>query len=180
MRVFWVALFLFVVGSIAQAEDVDVSKGEWPSQQPPAPLAALALELVVTIDPKINVGDSDLGTRQFIPITGGYFRGADGLRGQVNNGGADWQLVRPDGVMVIEAIYSITTDDGTVIQVHNTGISHNEGGRYTITNPVFHAPKGKYEWLNKRHFVGTITPAFNKGVFEAVVIRAYEVSQPEG
>ncbi len=159
------------------AEDVDVSKGEWPSIQPPAPTTELAIELVVTIDPAVVVCESDLGHRQYIPITGGYFRGKDGLSGKVNAGGADWQLKRADGVLIIEAIYSITTADGTVIEIHNTGISNRtDGASYTITHPVFHAPQGKYDWLNKHTFVGTITPAFNKGVFQAVVIRAYQVN----
>jgi hypothetical protein len=162
---------------VCWAEDVDVSKGEWPSEQPAAPTTELALELVVTIDPAVKVGDSDLGHRQFIPITGGYFRGKNGMKGTVNAGGADWQLKRIDGVLIIEAIYSITTDDGATIEIHNTGISNRTNGeQYTITNPVFHAPQGKYDWMNKHFFVGTITPAYNKGVFQAVVIRAYQVN----
>lgn len=174
---FIVTLFITFLSLLCFAEDVDVSKGEWPTFQPAAPTTELALELVVTIDPAIVVGESDLGHRQYIPISGGYFRGKDGLAGKVNAGGADWQLKRPDGVLIIEAIYSITADDGTVIEIHNTGISNRtDGESYTITHPVFHAPQGKYDWLNKHTFVGTITPAFNKGVFQAVVIRAYQVN----
>jgi len=168
---------ILLVSLAGYTEDVDVSKGEWPSVQPAAPTTELAIELVVTIDPAIVVGESDLGHRQYIPITGGYFRGKGGLKGKVNAGGADWQLKRSDGVLIIEAIYSITTDDGTVIEIHNTGISNRtDGASYTVTNPVFHAPQGQYDWLNKHTFVGTITPAFNKGVFQAVVIRAYQVN----
>lgn len=176
MRTF-LMLWVLSFSLISWAEDVDVSKGEWPTKTPDAPTTSLAIELVVTIDPPVVVGESDYGHRQYIPITGGYFRGKDGLKGNVNAGGADWQLKRVDGVLIIEAIYSITADDGTVIEIHNTGISNRtDGASYTITNPVFHAPQGKYDWLNKHFFVGTITPAFNKGVFQAVVIRAYQVN----
>jgi Protein of unknown function (DUF3237) len=43
---------------------------------------------------------------------------------------------------------------------------------YARTNPQFHAPQGKYEWLNKTLFVGTITPSTKDG---AVIIRVFSV-----
>src|SRR5690606_17166604 len=119
---------------------------------------------------------SDHGTRQFIPITGGRFVGANGLRGEVMAGGADWQLRRPDGVTEVLAIYSIRTDDGAVIEVDNRGIivpPAAPGGRaFIATTPRFHAPQGPYEWLNKTAFVGTITPNPAGG---AVIIRVFKV-----
>ena len=79
-----------------------------------APTTELAIELYVAISPAVEVGASDHGTRQFIPITGGRFRG-DGIRGEVMAGGADWQLSRPDGVREVNALYSLRADDGAVI-----------------------------------------------------------------
>ena len=43
---------------------------------------------------------------------------------------------------------------------------------YVRTNPRFHAPQGKYDWLNKTMFVGTISPSPEGG---AVIIRAFKV-----
>ena len=43
---------------------------------------------------------------------------------------------------------------------------------YVRTNPQFHAPQGKYDWLHKTVFVGTISPAPGGG---AVIIRAFRV-----
>ena len=143
------------------------------------PLATeLVLEARVMISPAIVVGPSDHGQRQFIPITGGRFIG-DGIAGEVMAGGADWQLVRPDGVLELTAIYSLRTDDGAVIVVENRGIGvppepgpDGPGIRYLRTSPQFHAPAGKYQWLNKAVFVGTVTPDPNGG---AVIIRMFKV-----
>lgn len=146
----------------------------WPVPDVAAPGTELALELYVTIDPAVEVGESGHGVRQFIPITGGRFTG-DGIRGEVMAGGADWQLIRPDGVLEVQALYSIRTDDGATIVVDNRGIiaPGAEGApAYVRTSPRFQAPRGKYDWLNRTMFVGTIAPAPGGG---AVIIRAFRV-----
>lgn len=134
----------------------------------PTPGLRLVLQARVTVDPAVEVGDSDHGKRRFIPITGGTFTG-EGIKGEVMAGGADWQIDRPDGVREIEALYSLRTDDGAVIIVHNKGLSVPDP-RYLMTVPAFHAPAGKYEWLNRRIFVGRITPVPGGG---AVVISVF-------
>jgi hypothetical protein len=161
---------LLATAALAQ----DDAGTRWPVPGVAAPGTELALELYVAISPAIAVGPSDHGTRQFIPITGGHFVGA-GIKGEVMNGGADWQLRRPDGVTEVNALYSIKTDDGAVIVVDNRGIivpGNGGSGGYVRTNPRFHAPQGKYEWLNKTLFVGTISPSPKGG---AVIIRVFKV-----
>jgi hypothetical protein len=158
----------------ASAQDEPGNRWPVPGVEPPG--TELALELFVTIAPRVEVGASDDGVRQFIPITGGRFRG-NGIRGEVLAGGADWQLRRPDGVVEVLALYSIRTDDGAVIVVDNRGIivpppDRPQAGAYVRTAPRFHAPQGKYDWLNKTVFVGTITPAPEGG---AVIIRVFRV-----
>jgi Protein of unknown function (DUF3237) len=164
------AFCVFVATTVVAQEDAGT---RWPVQGVAPPNTELALELYVTISPAVAVGASDLGTRRFIPITGGHFVG-NGIKGEVMNGGADWQLSRPDGVTDVNALYSIKTDDGAVIVVDNRGIivPGNGGIGYARTNPQFHAPQGKYEWLNKTLFVGTITPSTKGG---AVIIRVFKV-----
>jgi hypothetical protein len=174
MRLVLALFCLTLVGVRASAQDE--AGNRWPVTGVTAPTAELALELFVTIAPAVVVGPSDHGTRQFIPITGGRFSGANGLRGEVMAGGADWQLRRPDGVTEVLAVYSIKTHDGAVIEVDNRGIivpPTAAGGRaYIGTTPRFHAPQGPYDWLNKSSFVGTITPSPQGG---AVIIRAFRV-----
>lgn len=98
------------------------------------------------------------------------------MAGDVLPGGADWQLRRPDGVLEIDALYSVKTEDGDNIIVHNRGISVGDVDRadirYVRTAPRFHAPAGKYDWLNQRIFVGTITPASDGS---SVTIRVFVI-----
>jgi hypothetical protein len=80
-------------------------------------------------------------------------------------------------VLEVNALYSLRTDDGAVIVVDNRGIivppaTGAGGAAYVRTHPTFHAPQGKYDWLNKTAFVGTISPAPGGG---AVIIRAFRV-----
>jgi hypothetical protein len=88
-----------------------------------APLQTeFAFEARVTCDPLLVIGPSKHGKRQLIPITGGEFSGPH-IQGRVLSGGADWQLVRPDGVTEIEARYTLQTHDGVNIGVVNRGIA---------------------------------------------------------
>lgn len=146
------------------------------SQPAPSPDLDLVVTIQANISPPVVVGDSDCGRRQFIPITGGHFNGPL-MTGEVLPGGADWQLLRADGVNEIEAHYSIRTDDGVVIVVRNMGLADRSGARadapYLRAAPRFHAPAGRYEWLNRSLFVSTITPAPDSS---HVVVRVYQVS----
>ena len=139
----------------------------WQKPEVLVPDIELILDLKVLIARPVKVGQSDVGLRQFIPITGGEFQGqnlnGEKITGRVIPGGADWQLIRPDGVVEVKAIYAIQTSDEVVIEVDNRGLVAApiapEKSRYVRTTPSFKAPKGKYEWLNQRVFTGTITPS---------------------
>lgn len=147
----------------------------WPADDVVPLTTELVMELRVRISPPVQVGDSDAGHRQFIPITGGYFVG-EGIRGTVLPGGADWQLQRADGVRELVAIYAIQTDDGATIMVENRGVvvpAESTGGEpYLRSAPTFHAPAGKYQWLNEGIFVGSVTVVPDG---DAVVIRVFRV-----
>lgn len=121
---------------------------------------AIRTEFVFEIKAKIAVavplGETKDGKRQAIPITGGSFMG-NGIKGEVIPGGADYQLVRPDGIVEIKAIYMIKTDDGAVINVQNSGIINTAPDNfYFRTAPKFTAPIGPYDWLNKYLFLSSI------------------------
>src|ERR1035441_10617242 len=86
---------------------------------------ALQTKYVFTITANIgsvtSVGDIGHGVRRIIPITGGEVRGAD-INGKVCAFGADFQIIRPNELIELEAKYAIETDDGAVIYVENRGI----------------------------------------------------------
>jgi hypothetical protein len=77
----------------------------------------------VTVDPPQDLGAFNKGQRRVVPITGGEFSGP-GLEGVVLPGGADWQLIRHDGVAELDARYTLRTNDGVSIHVHNRALRH--------------------------------------------------------
>jgi len=137
------------------------------------PTTRLAWEAEVTIAPVIDMGDSPLGKRRMIPITGGTFAGPR-LRGKVLPGGADRQLTRKDGVTLLNALYEMQTDDGAVLTILNRVTADPSAQPpYTRSMVEVTAPEGPHGWLNRRIFVGDLHPLPPER--KAVLIRVYEV-----
>ena len=141
-------------------------------------------ELTVKIAPALTVGETPHGTRRIIPITGGTFTGPN-MKGTIINGGADWQVVRKDGTTELNALYTLQTDDGTLIYVNNKGIrvatpevarriangeAVSPNDYYFRAVPTFETPPGKYDWLAKTLFI-------SKGIRNAdsVIIQVWKV-----
>jgi hypothetical protein len=134
-----------------------------------------AYEALVTLDPATFVGPTPLGRRNRIPITGGTFEGPR-IGGEIVPGGMDWQLIRADGFMVIEADYMMRASDGALIHVYNKGVTGvTDGQRYGRTTPIFEAPDGPHAWLNKAVFVGTLGQVPGRRDLH-VRIRVYKVT----
>ena len=70
----------------------------------------------------ISLGSCPLGERRVVYIGTGTFEGPD-LRGELI-GGADWQILRSDGVLELDARYAIKDHRGGVIQVLSQGLRH--------------------------------------------------------
>lgn len=142
-------------------------------------------EARVAVDAPQVLGPSSRGLRRIIPIKGGEVSGP-ALKGRVLPGGADWQFVRPDGVLELLAKYTIQADDGALILVENRGIRSGSPeimarlakgeavdpkDYYSRTTPSFEAPLGsKHEWLNRMIFVANA-----ERLPEGVVVRFYKV-----
>jgi len=129
---------------------------------PPAeamPRSEFVFEEHVTLAPAVVQGETELGQRQFIPITGGTVAGPK-LKGEVMPGGWDYQLRLPGGCNSLSADYFLRASDGTVIHVLNLALmcpATGAGTDRTWARPTFEAPKGSaYEWLNRGTFVGSI------------------------
>lgn len=90
---------------------------------PAAPRLEFAFEAHVTVGAPQEVGPVAGGTRRLIPITGGTFAGP-GLKGKILPGGADHQLLQPDGFTQLEARYVLETDEGEKIYVVNRGVRY--------------------------------------------------------
>jgi hypothetical protein len=116
-----------------------------------------------------SAGDIGVGERRIIPIVGGEVRGRD-VNGKICAFGADFQIVRPDSSIELEAKYAVETDDGAVIYVENRGIRRgpaelvqklNRGEAvdpaliYFRTVPRFETGAPKYRWLMQSLFVAS-------------------------
>jgi len=123
----------------------------------------------ITLAAAQELGDSPQGRRRIINITGGTFRG-ERLSGKVLPGGADWQVIRADGVADLDARYTLETSDGALIYVRNHGYRHGPADvmkklsagedvdpslYYMRTTPLFETGDPRYAWLNRLICVGT-------------------------
>jgi len=70
----------------------------------------------------VNMGAAPLGERRVVYIDGGSFEGP-AMRGEVL-GGADWQILRSDGVLELDARYAIKEEGGGTVQVLSQGYRH--------------------------------------------------------
>jgi hypothetical protein len=70
-----------------------------------------------------KLGNTPYGERRIIDILGGTVEG-ERLKGKVLSGGADWQIVRADGVVHLTARYTVETDSGGQILVNAEGYRH--------------------------------------------------------
>lgn len=134
-----------------------------------APRLEFVFEARVTIAPMIEMGETPRGRQRMIPITGGVVEGPN-FKGTVLSGGADWQIIRPDGAAELTAQYVIRAEDGTNIAVINRALRHappeinarllaNEKVDpalvYFRGSPTFASPSPKHDWLNRSIFVCT-------------------------
>ena len=109
------------------------------------------------------LGQTPRGERRIIDITGGEVSGPK-LAGRILPGGADWQIVRADGVAVLEARYTIEASDGALVYVQNFGYRHgppdviarivqgevvDPGLYYFRAAPIFETSAAEYDWLNR-------------------------------
>src|SRR6187551_2838198 len=125
--------------------------------------------LTVRIGEVTSAGEIGHGVRRIIPILGGEVRGDD-VNGKICAFGADFQIIRPNELIELEAKYAFETDDGAVVYVENTGIRFGpvellqklKRGEpvdpeliYFRTVPKFETGSEKYRWLMEHIFVAS-------------------------
>jgi Protein of unknown function (DUF3237) len=79
--------------------------------------------LEVDVGDITSLGGGPYGERRFVPLLGGRVEGP-GINGVIVPGGADWQVARADGVLDIDAHYSLLLDDGARVEVRSVGMRH--------------------------------------------------------
>jgi hypothetical protein len=135
------------------------------------PRLTLTLEIRADVGDPIEIGEAGGVRRRVVPILGGSFEGQADLtvKGRVVPGGADFQLIQPDGLTVADARYVLETERGQMIYVRNRGVRHAApeimrkllaGERvdpslvYFRTTPVFETAAADLQVLARSVFIG--------------------------
>jgi hypothetical protein len=162
-----------------------VSERHEPSDEHVEPSLRLLYTSGIAVGEPLVVGSVPHGLRRTIPILGGSFTGPR-LSGKIVPGGADWQVVRPDGITEVEARYTLETDDGALIHVLNAGIRTgpsevmerlangercNPSEYYFRTRPMFETGAPQYQWLH-----AIVAVATGERLPNEVIITVYEVT----
>lgn len=134
-----------------------------------SPSLDFAFLLRVTVAPALELGETPAGRRRVIPITGGTVEGPR-LAGRVLPGGADWQILRPDGCTELEARYTLEAEDGALISVVNRGLRHgppevvarlmagepvDPAAYYFRCTPAFETAAPARQWLTRTVYLGS-------------------------
>ena len=148
------------------------------------PQLEFAFSATITLGNVQDVGLTPHGRRRIIPITGGTFEGP-AIKGTVEPGGADWQIIRTDNVAELDAQYTLKTDDGVLIYIRNKGYRHGPAEvlqrlakgeavdpkeYYFRTTTVFETASEKYNYLNKFIYI-----ASGERKKDSVLIHFYKV-----
>ena len=91
-----------------------------PPRDTPPPTLEYAFDVEVRLGPMEDHGQTRRGHRRVIPIVGGDVRG--GITAEILPGGADWQIVRPDGTVELDARYTARTAEGAFVLIHAAGV----------------------------------------------------------
>jgi hypothetical protein len=125
--------------------------------------ARLLMTLQVAVSGAQKIGAVPHGTRVTAPVPSGHFEGPR-LRGKVLPGGADWTLLRGDGVLELDLRLTLETEDGALIHMTSFGLRHgppevlaalsrgevvDPATYYFRTTPRFETAHPKYAFLNR-------------------------------
>ncbi|WP_020673299.1 DUF3237 domain-containing protein [Amycolatopsis nigrescens] len=129
-------------------------------------------DLIVDLNPRLDIGSGPLGRRVLFGAAGGTFEGPE-LRGEVLPGGGDWALFRPDGTMMLDVRLTLRTHDNALLHLAYGGrwttppelradladpvkrVQIDPGRYYFRTNPLFETGAERYAWLNDVVCVGS-------------------------
>ena len=132
------------------------------------PVLEHVADLTISVATPIEVGETGLGHRRVIPITGGTASGAK-LSGRILAAGADFQMIRADGLAELEAKYVIEFDGGARVYIENIGLRHGPPEAmerlrrgepvdpaliYFRTAPRFETASPEHQWLMRHLFIG--------------------------
>ena len=135
-----------------------------PFGQPPV------FRLEVQVEAPLALDAASMGPVRLVRITGGTVSGA--LRGRILPGGSDWQTVRADGVIAIEARYLLELDDGARVDLQSRGQRGGSAGGFW-SSIWLHSPHPDHADVNQTQYLG-----LGRKLPEYVVIDVYALPEP--
>jgi Protein of unknown function (DUF3237) len=135
------------------------------------PLPPLRSRIVCRVDARLEAplewAPTAAGQRRVIGIAGGSFDGPL-MSGEILPGGADWQILQPDGTALVTARYTLRTHEGELLLADSRGVRtgprevldalrrgepRDPDEYYFRTAVMLEAGPGDYEWVNRALFV---------------------------
>ncbi len=133
--------------------------------------------VTVSPEPAIDLGVTPSGRRMMVTITQADWRG-ERLNAHLKSGtvAADWMIIGPDGVGLIDIRVTLETDDNALIYVHYQGRRDITSVMQGVDAPVYIAPvfetgDGRYQWLNKVQAIGKGTMVGDVRVYDVYEVR---------
>ena len=131
------------------------------------PRLRFAFAIKARVGPIQDLGQTARGHRRIIDILGGEVHGPK-LSGEILPGGADWQIVRPDGTIEVVARYTIRSRPGRCpcAERRAAGGQSRDPGPHVAgelvpfdsyhfrTAPRFETAEPSLKWLERATFVG--------------------------
>jgi hypothetical protein len=155
-----------------------------PVPEPPPMQTRLICRVRGEISSVQEIGELSSGRRRVVVIAGGWARGPH-LDAEILPGGADWQLIAPDGSVAIEARYTLRTSDDGLVLVHARGVRNGDAEvlarlargeevdaheYYFRTHVTLETEAPAHAWVNGRLFFGVAAREP-----QAVLIDLYEI-----
>jgi hypothetical protein len=180
----WIRVMGGVLGVAAALVVEGASMAQSSQGVPPPPALVFAFELRALVAEPTEIGQVPHGRRRIVAILGGTVRGPM-LNATVLPGGADWQLIQPDGFSELDTRYTLETEQGQRVYVQNAGIRHAPpdvmqkllAGQivdpklvYFRTVPRFETSAPDLQWLTRSVFVGVGERSPNE-----VIVRFYRL-----
>lgn len=145
------------------------------------PQLEYAFQIQIQLSERFRYGPTTDGLeRGYVGVLGGTVSGPRFNGSVVPHSGGDWPVIRSDNTCVFNARYLLEADDGTLIQLRNTGIRHgapevlehlrnyepvDPSEYYMCVTPSFDAPEGPHGWLSNTVFLGKANRQKDQSIF---------------
>jgi Protein of unknown function (DUF3237) len=147
------------------------------------------MDYVADLQPPRDLGGTPHGGRQIYNVTGGWFEGPS-LKGKILPEGADWLMIRPDGVLELDVRATLETDDGALLYVTYYGLLKaapevlarfgsddppKASEFYFRTCPRIETGDPRYQWLNEAVCVSIGNPEHIRIKQNQVAYRVFQI-----